>query len=69
MAEARSRASWSHTASVLAMLANVNRDPKRSRAFRPGDFDPHERQTKPPAVVKGRNFNILKLVFVDRKAT
>ena len=65
MAEARSRAAWAHTSSLLAMLANVNRDPKRSRTFRPDDFDPHARKDRPPAVVKGKNFDILKTVFVD----
>ena len=41
MAEARGRAAWAHTASLLAMLANVNRDPKRTRPFQPADFDPY----------------------------
>jgi len=39
--EARGRAAWAHTASLLAMLANVNRDPKRTRPFQPADFDPY----------------------------
>jgi len=66
MAEARSRAAWAHTSSLLAMLANVNRDPKRSRAFRPDDFDPHSpERSRRAAVVKGKNFDILKMVFVD----
>ena len=64
MAEARSRAAWAHTSSVLAMLANVNRDPKRTRAFRPEDFDPHSRKDK-PVVMKGRSIDILRIVFVD----
>lgn len=67
MAEARSRAAWAHTSSLLAMLANVNRDPKRSRTFRPDDFDPHARKDRSAAVVKGKNFDILKLVFVDAR--
>jgi hypothetical protein len=68
MAEARSRAAWAHTSSVLAMLANVNRDPKRTRAFRPEDFDPHAQKDMSVTVVKGRNFDILKIVFVDARS-
>ncbi|MBI5725922.1 MAG: hypothetical protein HZA50_18325 [Planctomycetes bacterium] len=64
MAEARSRDRWAHTSSLLAMLANVNRDPKKCRAFRPEDFDPHERQKK-PLIVKNEGIDILKKVFID----
>ena len=41
MADGRSRSLWGHTAALLAMLANTHRDPKKTRAFRPEDFDPH----------------------------
>ncbi len=40
MAEAKSKDSWSHTSSILALIANVNRDPKKSRTFKPDDFNP-----------------------------
>jgi hypothetical protein len=40
MADARNRAEWGRAASLMALIANVNRDPKKSRAFKPGDFDP-----------------------------
>jgi len=62
MAEARSRAAWRHTSTVLALVANVNRDPARQRAFRPEDFDPHEQ--KPKLVIRGKDLRILKDVFV-----
>ncbi len=42
MAESRSREEWLHTSSILALLANVNRDPKKTPAFKPSDFDPHK---------------------------
>ena len=36
MAEGRSRAAWNHTGSMMALLANINRDPKRrSKPYRP----------------------------------
>lgn len=73
MAEARSRDRWAHTSSLLAMLANVNRDPKRCRAFRPEDFDPHERRERSErqrrsALIKGEGFAILRKVFIDGPA-
>lgn len=41
MAEGRAESLWSHTSHVLALLANVHRDPKRtSRPFAPADFNP-----------------------------
>ena len=41
MAEARARQAWAHTSTVLAMLANVNRDPKKHGPYRPEDFHLH----------------------------
>jgi len=41
MAEGRDRARWRHTSALMAMTANVNRDPKKGRPFEPADFDPH----------------------------
>ncbi len=42
MAEGRSAFAWNHTSSVLALIANVNRDPKKTRAFTPAHFNPHD---------------------------
>jgi len=41
MEEAHDREMWLHTSTALAMLANVNRNPKKSRAMRPADFNPY----------------------------
>ena len=41
MAESRGRDNWAHTSAVLALIANVNRDPKKGRVFKPADFDPY----------------------------
>lgn len=41
MAEGKGQALWSHTSHVLALIANVNRDPKRTQPFTPADFNPH----------------------------
>ena len=42
MADGRMRQAWNHTSTVLALIANVNRDPKKSKAFGPKDFHPYE---------------------------
>ncbi|HEX5442604.1 MAG TPA: hypothetical protein VFW87_02190 [Pirellulales bacterium] len=65
MAEAKSRQAWNHTASLLAMLANVHRDTKKTRAFRPADFHPHRRNER--ATIPKVEISVLKQVFVDRK--
>ena len=49
MTEARSQDLWGHTSSVLALIANVNRDPKKSRPFSPKDFNPHAARRKKAA--------------------
>ncbi len=67
MAEGRGRSAWSHTAEILAMLANTHRDPKK-RAVKSGAFNPYAQEkeaSKPVAKTKG--LMILKSVFVDKK--
>ncbi len=42
MSEGRCRQQWRHTSAVLAMLVNVNSDPKKGSPAKPSDFDPYE---------------------------
>lgn len=64
MAEARQRDEWARTSSLMALIANAHRNPKRSRAFKPSDFDPlGPRRHEAPKVGVG----ILKQVFVDKE--
>lgn len=44
MREGRLREEWSQMGTLLALIANVNRDPRRCRAFKPSDFDPFARK-------------------------
>ena len=46
MAEGLGRERWAHTSLICALIANANRDPKRSRPFKPSDFDPYARQDR-----------------------
>ena len=45
----------------MTLLANIHRDPKKRKAFTPGDFNPHSQ--KPQGVIKGKDIRILKDVF------
>lgn len=62
MAEARAEQQWNHTASLLAMLVNVNRDPRSGRAARPIDFHPLARRVEEPVLKV--DIGVLKQVFV-----
>ena len=63
MAESRCRQAWRQTSAVMALLANLHRDPKRTRPFRPADFDPYEAR-KAKAVSEG-DLGLLKQAFVN----
>ncbi len=61
MAEARTREEWSRMSVLLALLANCHRDPKRTRPFKPADFDPFGRRAPPVAV----GIEVLKEFFTQ----
>ena len=65
MAEAKSKDNWNHTSAILALIINVNRDPKKRRAVSPRELNPHEQKKK--TVLRGKGLRILKDVFVDRR--
>ena len=49
MAEGRGRMEWGRVSSVMAIIANVHRDPKRQRLSKPADFNPYcEKETSGP---------------------
>lgn len=66
MGEARSRQAWAHTSSVLALLANVHRDSKKTRAYKPADFNPHIRKTS--VTIQKVGISVLKQVFVSNRS-
>lgn len=69
MAEARGRDQWTHTSSVLALIANVNRDPKKTRPYKPSDFNPYEarRSTAAGIPITKQTLGMLKSVFVNNQ--
>ncbi len=63
MADGRSRAEWARMSALMALTANCHRDPKRSRALKPKDFDPFARAAPPLRV----GVDIPKDVFIGQK--
>src|SRR5690606_37726841 len=61
LAEGRQTEQWNHTSAVLAMLANVHRDPKR-RSYQPADFLPMA--MRPKAATEKAEISVRKDVFV-----
>ncbi len=66
MAEARGREAWNHTSAVMALLANIHRDPKKHRAFRPSDFNPYEARRKTGVPITAANIGVLKKAFAAK---
>jgi len=66
MAEAKGKDNWNHTSAILALIMNVNRDPKKHSAVSPRELNPYEKKVK--TVLRGKDLRILKDVFIDRKA-
>lgn len=66
MADATARQRWSHTSALMALLANVHRDPKKKPApYKPADFHPLlHKKTERVEVGKQEGFHLLKQVFV-----
>ncbi len=65
MADGAMRERWSHTSSLMALFANLHRDPRKGKRFTPQDFDPFSRgQRKPPAIPA--DITVLRDVFCGR---
>ena len=69
MAEARGRDRWAHTSAILALVANVNRDPKKTRPYKPADFDPYRAKGKHGDAMElnEENLGLLKEAFTQGK--
>ncbi|MCC6902718.1 MAG: hypothetical protein IT377_27345 [Polyangiaceae bacterium] len=61
MLDGKQRHDWSIASSVMAVIANTNRDPKRSRALKASDVDPFAKHARPVMV----DVSVLKEVFID----
>lgn len=66
MVGARRQDQWSHTAAVLALTANVHRNPKkRSKPYSPAEF--HPLVERKPVTIAKTGIRVLKRVFVDKR--
>lgn len=63
MAEARCRADWARTSALMALAVNLVRDPRRTPAAKPNDFNPYAPRPKKP-ILRGKQLEILRDVFV-----
>ena len=61
MAEARAKDEWARTSALMALLANCHRDPKKTRALRPSDFNPFAKRPAPIPI----DMDSLKAVFLE----
>ena len=66
MAEARCRADWTRTSALMALVVNLVRDPRRTPAAKPNDFNPYAPRPKKP-ILRGKQLEILRDVFVPRE--
>jgi hypothetical protein len=66
MAEARSRDRWARTSALMALIANCHRDPKKSRAFKPSDFDPYAVKQRRDDAIEIKDLALLKDAFIGR---
>jgi hypothetical protein len=65
MADARQREAWGRLSTLLATLANVNRDP-RKKALSPDDFNPYvEKRLSSGTPITAENVHLLK-AWVNR---
>ncbi len=69
MAEGHGRDAWERTALLAALMANTHRDPKKGRAFKPGDFNPYGRERDEVIVVDRVGIEVLKEAFMGRKGS
>ena len=66
MGEARSKVQWSHTSAVLALLANINRDPKKHPSpFTVDQFNPHAPKRSKKETIKTVTMGELQALIPD----
>jgi len=70
MAETKARERWAHTSSLMALIANCNRDPKRRRRpWTPADFNPLGRpgRSRGGVPITAENIEDLKVFLPENR--
>lgn len=67
MAEGCDRQLWRHTSQLMMVIANVHRDPKKGRPFKPSDFDPYQMGRGRGIRIRRDNIRVLKALLPGRR--
>jgi hypothetical protein len=65
LAEETGRQKWHHTSTLLALIANCHSDSKKTRRYRPEDFNPYAPRRARGLPITPDNIEVLKLIFCD----
>ena len=66
MVDGRGRCEWNQTSSLMALAANMMRDPKKGHPVKPIDFNPFAPAKEKP-VLKGKAMlSALKAAFIKK---
>jgi hypothetical protein len=68
MHEGKARHDWQIASSHMALLANINRDPKKGRSLKPADFDPTHKAMRSSELPKA-GVEVMKQAIIDGKAS
>ena len=63
MSEARLRKQWDHTSTILALIYNMNRDPRRSQARAPADFHPYVQRAPRGIPITPKTLHMMRGLF------
>ena len=67
MADGRARFEWGIASSQMALVANLQRDPKKGQPFKPSDFNPFATKEQ-KIVLRGKDMkDALVAAFVRRR--
>jgi hypothetical protein len=64
MSEGRGRDAWSRASNLMALMANIHRDPKKSKVFKPTDFNPYYVEKKERVTITKDNMGVLRQAVV-----
>jgi len=51
---------------LLCLIANCNRDPKKTRPFKPADFDPYAERNSRDEAIEVTDMAVLKEAFTKK---
>lgn len=64
MVEARGRFEWNQTSALMALGANMVRDPRKHKSLSPNDFNPFAKKEKIPKLRGKEMLSVLKAAFI-----